>query len=177
MSRRNVPLWTLVSLALAPVLVVGCARTGLPITTTTGPVTTTTTRPPTTTTRPFVSAPLFIATSCAVGTYSLENEDGNAPNSMQAGERVTVEDNWGDQRVVEITGFVVVFYDNGTEVGSVSVGPQEGFWSWPSNIDSVYLTYGQSQTWTLVAGWTGTANRCTVVAVTSTPQVPAADQF
>jgi hypothetical protein len=169
MNRRNLAQRLPLVVALACALVaVGCTRTALPATTTTRPATTTTSRP--TTTR-------FIPTSCEVGTYSLENEDGDAPNSLQAGERVTVEDNWGDQQVVEITGFVVVFYENGTEVGSVAVGPQEGFWSWPSNIDPVYLTYQQSQTWTLVAGWTGTANSCTVVKVTSTPQVPAADQF
>jgi hypothetical protein len=37
----------------------------------------------------------------------------------------------------------------------------------------VILTFGQSQTWTLAAGWSGKATSCTVVRFVSSPHVPA----
>ena len=59
-------------------------------------------------------------------------------------------------------------------MGSVAAGPQEGgqdavtdMYPYPA-----YLTFQQSQTWTLAAGWKGTATSCTVVQLTSSPQVP-----
>jgi hypothetical protein len=109
---------------------------------------------------------------CTVGTYSLENEDGDAPNSLQAGERVRVLDDEPALADVQVSGFVLVFYNDGTEVGSIAAGPQNGTPDPTTDIDPVYLTYQQSNSWTLVAGWTGTANHCAVVGVTSSPQVP-----
>ena len=92
----------------------------------------------------------------------------------EAGEQVTFTDYWWKQTAVEVTSFVVVFYDNGTEVGSAAAGPQSGGQDAVTDLYPypVYMTDQQSQTWTLAAGWTGTATSCRVVEVTSSPQVP-----
>ncbi len=89
-------------------------------------------------------------------------------------------DNWPEETVVEVISLVVVFYDHGTEVGSIlaseygDTGTASGASAYVNALDPapVYLTFEQSQTWTLPAGWTGMANSCTVVALTSSPQVP-----
>jgi hypothetical protein len=114
-------------------------------------------------------------TSCAVGTYSIPSEITGREGITTAGEQVTVTDNWPEQSAVEVMGFVVVFYNAyGTEVGSVAAGPQEGFQNATTDMYPypVYLTFEQAQTWTLEAGWTGVAASCTVVKLTSSPQVP-----
>lgn len=119
-------------------------------------------------------------TSCKVGTYPFPTEDGNGPKEPFAGEQITVTDNWPAKSTVEVVNFVVVFYDNATEVGSV-LASESGNRASTSGASAyvnaiypspVYLTPEQSQTWTLPAGWTGTATSCTVVKLTSSPQVP-----
>jgi hypothetical protein len=114
----------------------------------------------------------MIAT-CSVGKYSIPSEIGGK-GAIQTGEQISVSDNWPEKKSVEITGLVVVFYDNGTEVGSVDAGAQNGGQNATNDLYPypVYLTNSQSQTWTLEAGWQGTASSCTVVKVVSSPQVP-----
>jgi hypothetical protein len=112
--------------------------------------------------------------------FSFPTEDGDGPNEQFAGEQVTVTDNWSAETSVEVSKLAVVFYDNGREVGSVSAianGGEEsrsGASAYVNALDPspVFLTFRQSQSWTLPAGWTGTANSCRVVQVTSSPQVP-----
>ncbi|HXZ83046.1 MAG TPA: hypothetical protein VED84_04770, partial [Acidimicrobiales bacterium] len=112
--------------------------------------------------------------------FSFPTEDGNGPDEPFAGERITVTDNWPAEAVVEVMSLVVVFYDDGTEVGSVlaseygNTGSASGASAYVNALDPspVYLTFEQSQTWTLPAGWTGIATNCKIVTLTSSPQVP-----
>lgn len=101
-----------------------------------------------------------------------ENEAGN--NVSLVGEQVTITDNWSAQSTVGIASLVVVFYDNGKEIGSTLAGPQNGGQDAATDLYPypVYLTFRQSQTWTLAAGWQGTATSCVIAKVTSSPQVP-----
>jgi hypothetical protein len=123
---------------------------------------------------PAAGPPLFVIASCKVGTFTMptENEAGRTVSS--AGEQVTVTDNWPSQTSVEVENFAVVFYNDGTEVGSILAGPQQGGQNAVTDLFPypVYLTFGQSQTWTLAAGWTGVATSCRVVQFTSSPTVP-----
>jgi hypothetical protein len=124
--------------------------------------------------------PLLMLTYCKVGTYSFPTEDGNGPDQSFAGEVLTVMDNWNDKSDVEVVSLVVVFYDKSTEVGSIlasangNTESSSGASAYVNalNPSPVYLTPGQSQSWTLPAGWTGSANRCTVVKLNTSPQVP-----
>lgn len=108
--------------------------------------------------------------SCKIGTFVVTEQGIPEP-----AEQITVTDNWAAQAAVGITQLVVVIYHYGSEVGSVVAGPQEGGQDAVSDLDPypVYLTFGQSQTWTLEAGWHGTATSCTVPRITSSPQVPS----
>jgi hypothetical protein len=116
----------------------------------------------------------LLTTSCRIGNYQMPTQNEAGKSVTQVGEQVTVTDNWSQESAVEVTGLVVVFYDHAKEVGSVAAGAQEGTQNAATDLYPypVYLTFQQSQTWTLAAGWTGSASRCTVVKVTSSPQVP-----
>ena len=119
-------------------------------------------------------------TSCRVGSFSFPTEDGNGPNMLFAGERLTVKDKWYAKAEVEVIGMIVVFYDNATEVGSVyasqfgNTGSPSGASAFVNalNPSPVYLTPGQSQSWNLPAGWNGVANSCRVVKLNTSPQAP-----
>jgi hypothetical protein len=126
------------------------------------------------------SPPLLMLASCNVGNFSFPTEDGDGPNELFAGERISVTDNWSQKTTVEVKSLVAVFYDNGKEVGSLlanGTGDTESTSGASAFVNAlnpspVYLTLKQSQTWTLPADWTGLANRCDVIRITSSPQVP-----
>ena len=161
---------------------VGCAwlLAGCMSNTSTSPTTTSVRQIASATTVPSTGPPLLMTTSCTVGTYAFPTEDGNGPNQSFAGEQVTLADHWIGKRVVEVSSLVVVFYDGTKEVGSINAsangtqGSPSGASAYENALSPapVHLTYQQSQTWTLPAGWTGTATNCTVVGLTSSPQVP-----
>ena len=135
---------------------------------------------PSVTSPPSAGPPLFVITSCKVGRYSFPTEDGNGPNEYFPGEMVEVADNWPAVNTLEIDRLVIVFYDNGTEVGSIlasqngATGSSSGASAFVNALapSPVFLTFDQSQTWTLPAGWTGSASSCTVERLTTSPQVP-----
>lgn len=134
----------------------------------------------TTTTIPSAGPPLLMLTSCKIGTFLFPTANSNGLSQQYAGEKLTVSDNWNTESAVEVMSLVVVFYDNGTEVGSI-LASQNGNTESTSgalayvnalNPSPAYLTPGQSRTWTLPAGWTGSANSCTVVKLNTSPQAP-----
>lgn len=129
---------------------------------------------PPTTTIPSAGPPLLMTATCKIGTYSFPTGNGNGTTQMLSGEQVSVADNWSNPPAVEIKSLVIVIYDGNTEVSSVVAGPQNGGQSAATDLTPypVYLTFSQSQTWTLEAGWTGTASNCTVVRLSTSPQVP-----
>ena len=131
--------------------------------------TTSTSTAATTATNPPARPHILVTTSCRVGTFLITEQGFSDP-----GERITVTDNWSAQPALGIATIVVVIYDNGTEVGSVVAGPQQGGQDAARDLDPypVYLTFGQTQIWTLAAGWQGNATSCTVPTITSSPQVP-----
>lgn len=104
-----------------------------------------------------------------------------AAHSPFPDETITVTDTWAAMNTLEVTALVVVFYDNGTEVGSIQATPYgdtESTSGAPAymnalNPSPVCLTPDQSQTWTLPAGWTDNATTCTVETLTSSPPIPS----
>lgn len=137
-----------------------------------------------TTAIPSAGPPLLMLASCKVGSFNFPTEDGNGPDLKYAGEKITVSDNWYAKTTVAVASLVAVFYDNGTEVGSVLASANGNTESTSGasayvnalNPAPVYLTFSQSQSWILPAGWTGSATSCDVVKLTTSPQVPQ-DQF
>ena len=129
---------------------------------------------PPTSTIPSAGPPLLMIATCKIGTYSFPTGNGDGTTEMLSGEQITVADNWSNPSAVEIKSLVIVIYNGNTEVSSLVAGPQSGFQDPRTNLYPypVYLTFSQSQTWTLQAGWTGTASSCTVVKMSSSPEVP-----
>lgn len=125
----------------------------------------------TTTTIPSAGPPLLMLTSCKIGTFSFPIVN-TSQSQQDAGEKITVSDNWPTESTVEVMSLVVVFYDNGTEVGSILASHNGTTYVNGLEPSPIYLTFGQSRTWTLLAGWTGSANSCTVVKLNTSPQVP-----
>jgi hypothetical protein len=121
-----------------------------------------------------VGPPLLMTASCKIGTYSFPSGDGNGTTQTLSGEQISIADNWSDASAVEIKSLVIVIYDGSKEVSSIVAGAQNGGQDAATDLNPypVYLTFSQTQTWTLEAGWTGTASSCTVVRMSSSPQVP-----
>jgi hypothetical protein len=122
--------------------------------------------------------PLLMTATCRIGTYSFPSDSGNGATQKLSGERIAVADNWSDPSAVEIKSLVIVIYDGDTEVSSLVAGPQRGGQDPETDLNPypAYLTFSQTQTWTLRAGWTGAASSCAVVRMLTSPQVPS-DQF
>jgi hypothetical protein len=129
-----------------------------------------------TTSQPSGAGPdLYVFAKCRVGDFRMPTQNVAGSVVDEVGEQVTISDNWPNVQSLSVTDFAIVFYNQGVEVGSVLAGPQQG--SQDASTDlypyPVYLTFGQSQTWTLAAGWSGKATICVVVRFVSSPRVPA----
>ncbi len=124
-----------------------------------------------TTTIPSAGPPLLLLTSCKLGTFSFPIVN-TSRSQQEAGEKLTVSDNWPTESTVEVTSLVVVFYNNGKEVSSILASKNGTTYADGLGPSATYLTLGQSQSWTLLAGWTGSANSCAVVKLNTSPQAP-----
>ena len=130
---------------------------------------------PTTKQPPSAGPPLYVIAKCRVGDFRLPTQNVAGSVVDEVGEQVTISDNWQDVQSLSVSDFAIVFYDHGVEVGSVLAGPQQGGQDAATDLYPypVFLTFGQSQTWTLAAGWSGKATSCAVVRFVSSPGVPA----
>lgn len=157
--RRRVRLICLV--AFAAVVLAGCGSGG--------------NATPTTTQPSGAGPPLYVIAKCRAGDFRLPTQNVAGSVVNEVGEQVTITDNWQDAQSLSVSDFAIVFYNHGVEVGSVLAGPQQGGQNAATDLFPypVFLTFGQSQTWTLAAGWSGKATSCAVVRFSSSPRVPA----
>jgi hypothetical protein len=124
---------------------------------------------------PSAGPPLLMTVSCTIGTFTFPTGKGDGTTERLSGEQITVSDNWSNRPAVEIKSLVIVIYHGDTEVSSLVAGAQNGGQDAATDLNPypVFLTFSQSQIWTLEAGWTGTASSCTVVRMSTSPQVPS----